>query len=259
MSYDVVIPAGRKDVARVGQCVDSLAFLDPQPDTVTVVTPDPLMVPSLGRVGVRVLRDADVFDFERVGPQPNWVFQQFVKLFQDVTANDAYMTVDADLVFLKPFKVFAADGRPVFWRFPLATLYEGSFRFMEDAWGMGRVLPFSTVCHMMMFDKGITREMLGDFVRRHPCPEGLGAVEHLYRYAAEGSCERWCIGDYDTYPNYVEARHSGRYDFGVVVGFDLNCYCEVSPEFVDNVRREAVERFSADVMVVHCRVSEDSF
>lgn len=258
MKYDVLIPVGKRDVARVGFCVESLRWLDPQPDSVTVVTPDPALVPRLDRPGVRVVRDSDVLDLERVGPQGNWVFQQFIKLFQGVTENSLYMTVDSDLVFLRPFKVFADDGRPLFWRFPLAGAHGGFQSFMRDAWGLEGPKAHSMVCHMMMFDRKFVQEMLDVFVRLHPCPEGMGRVEHLYRYAAERSCDKWCISEYESYASYMEARHPGVYGLKGAVCFELARYCSVDVGFVAYVVAEAL-KISADVVVVHCRMGKDSF
>lgn len=277
MKYDVVIPCGTRDVHRVSLCVESIKFLNPQPERIYIVTPNRDDASGLkSDIPIQVVTDDEVFRFNRKGPTPNWIFQQFIKLFQGVTKNDLYLAVDSDLVFVKPFDVFGYNGKKIFWRYSFANEPDSVYKLIKEAIGVDKVLPYHMMCHFMMFDRKLCGELLDEFIKRHPS-ERLNKKELFYSWDVENhkkeSFYDWVIDNYkegeltmsewETYSNFVESRYPGLYDVKKIGGWDLPMYVPISKGVVMDVIKNGVGgvKINDEVMVVtvHSRVGQDSF
>jgi hypothetical protein len=253
VKYDVIIPAGKKDVHRVPFCVASLKYLNPQPENVFIVTPDP----SLVSLPVNVLADADVFKFTKKG---NWVFQQFVKLFQPFTPNDLYLSVDADLIFAQPFNVFDEGGKLVFFRYKFAGNADSVFKFIEVSLGIPRVIPHVMMSHFMMFNRPVCRELMERFIEVHPLVPGKTPEEHFYDWVLANQSGDISMSEFELYSNFVATRHPEMYEIRVTEAWDVPYYDKVTGEFVEAMKKELETKYKpVPVITVHSRLGEDSF
>lgn len=256
MKYDVVIPSGRRDVHRVPLCVESLKYLDPQPENIYVITPDPSMVAT--GLPIQVLSDDDVFKFDRKGKNPNWLFQQFIKLFQNITKNDCYMAVDSDTVFLRKFPVLSPNNKPMFWRLDYATNTEEAYRFINESIGVERILPYSMMAHSMMFDKGICNHLLAEFIKLHPNTEKQPVV-HFYDWTVENmDTGRVALSEWELYANFVANRYPILYDDRIITGIDGPVNSFVPEDIVRGMVEVNKNKFW-DILAIHSRTHGDSY
>lgn len=45
-------------------------------------------------------------DMSKCKYRPNWIYQQYLKMFQNVTKNDLYLTIDSDVIFNRSMSMF---------------------------------------------------------------------------------------------------------------------------------------------------------
>lgn len=97
-------------------------------------------------------------DLSKVKYRPNWIYQQYLKMFQNVTRHNLYLTVDADVIFIKPFPLFS-DGKRI--------LYSGwqqnhrpYFEFQELMFDLPRDFDSTFISDTNFFDKKLIDELL---------------------------------------------------------------------------------------------------
>ena len=86
--FDVFIVSAPKDHNKLPYVIDSIRTnLCDSCGEIIVVSPTPI---DIKIEGVKQFRDEEVLTIQRnlIPHRPNWIFQQFLKLFQDVTKND---------------------------------------------------------------------------------------------------------------------------------------------------------------------------
>ena len=127
-----------------------------------LVVPDPDVVASYACERVTIHADMDVcpFDRDRFLWRSNWVYQQFIKLFQQVTSTDWYLCFCSDLVLNKNYPVFLRDtplmvlGRDRFNRMDQYNLFnEKMIRLKETA-------PYNFISDGPLYNREIINDML---------------------------------------------------------------------------------------------------
>lgn len=159
--FETVIPCAPVDTNKLPYVIDALtSFTDTI--SVNVITPDPMLVDTTRdyRVPVRVYADENVikFDRSRFKYRPNWIFQQFIKLFQNVTLTDWYLVIDADLLFNRPIPFFH-DDKPVF-MLGLDQRHDPYFEFNKRMLGIGKTYPYSFLSECTLYSKYIVADLL---------------------------------------------------------------------------------------------------
>jgi hypothetical protein len=91
--------------------------------------------------------------------RPNWVYQQFLKLFQRETKNDYYLVVDCDTIINRPLKMFDDDGRPI-WYISWEQNNPPYYRFCQAMFGWGRIYPHSFLADMGFYRKSAVETLL---------------------------------------------------------------------------------------------------
>jgi hypothetical protein len=238
--------------------------LNPQPETIYVVTPEP---EQLAGLPITAVADDEVFKFNRRGNTPNWIFQQFVKLFQGITKNDLYLVVDSDLVFIKPFRVFSDNGKMFLWRYSYSGNTESAYRMVTEALGIKRVLP-SMMSHFMMFDRTICRGILDEFARLHPVCEGKSLESCFYDWVVDMMSlpeDKFALSEWELYANFAVQKHRGRYELKEITGWDLPVYVPVTKNYAQGLIGQAISEIEKkvykeiDVLTIHSRLARDSF
>jgi hypothetical protein len=215
MDYEVVIPAAPKDFNKLPYVINSLRYLNPQPRGFHVIAP----WRQLGDIPwrdfnylARIHHDKDVLpglnpeaahNFRR----PQWVFQQFVKLFNNVTNTDRYLIVDSDLIVNRQVDLFNEQGKPIFF-LGVDQNHSPYFRCSKETFGFGREYPFSFISEIMMFDKRLIPRLLDEFRWKHGTFDSFTGmaegITELYAFVTQRACEDWIPADYEIYGNFVE-------------------------------------------------------
>lgn len=160
MEIDLFIPGAPKDYTKIPYILKSVQQNVPDIKRAFVVTPDKI---ELGDVGFPVisLRDNEVLDInpEMFSYRPKWVYQQFLKLFQDVT-DDWYMVIDADRFFNR--RVILWDKKPIMLFLNYDQYHDPYFVFNQRMLGFGKTYKHSFLSECTLYSKSLIQEMLHD-------------------------------------------------------------------------------------------------
>lgn len=226
MDYDVVIPATFKDYHKLPYCVQSLKYLNPAPKTINIITPTEIDISWFEKIEMPGLCSiSNVLEksvFPDLNPleaknfrRPQWIYQQFIKLFHfienDCTTkeNDNYLVVDSDLILLKKLHLLGENGRPNFF-LGVDQNHKPYFNMMEECLGFGRTYPHSFISELMLFNKVGTVELLHNIYFNlitkgvFKLTENKVMLSEVYEEICKKSCENWIPADYEIYGNYIE-------------------------------------------------------
>jgi len=156
---ELFLCAAPKDYNKIPWALQGVADHIPEITTAHVVTPDPLDFTNLTRLEVRKYTDYDVLQFPHdIFPyRANWIFQQFLKLFQNVT-EDEYLVIDADTIILRDLELHL-NGKPVFMLG--RDQPEGAYHeFNQIILGTRRPYPHSLISECTLYQRHYIWEML---------------------------------------------------------------------------------------------------
>lgn len=161
---EAVIPVIEKDLNKLPYVINRLYKHIRYLTYVHVVTPDPGAIKdNLGR-GVAVHADQDVFPFDasKFKFRPNWVYQQFIKLFQDVTDTRWFISCDADLFVNRDLPLFGPTGKPRLFRSRDPNQRIGQYAKF-NAWALGddyKPLNFAIMNDIALYNRGVIDALL---------------------------------------------------------------------------------------------------
>jgi hypothetical protein len=229
MDYEVVIPAAAKDYVKLPFLIESLGYLNPKPQCVRIICPLSQQPPRLpypmkdkdngvfNRFSVNVHDELNILpglsphaavNFRR----PPWIYQQFIKLFQDITDTRHYLVIDADLVINHHLDLLTGD-KPKFF-LGIDQNHEPYFRYSQDLFGFGREYNHSFISEIMMFDKYIINALLHFYHVEATETAGFNrdeSIRHLYDTTCARACDEWMPADYELYGNFVEKFYPNQY------------------------------------------------
>lgn len=166
--YDVIIKSTYKDYHKLPLVIDSLAYLNPVPDNIYILTPDGFR-PSGTDFDLKIISimDEDVvphIDRSRLEckRRKNWVWVNLVSITQEFTQNDLYLDVQSDNFFLRPIDIFE-NGKPkLFQSVNSKTNNDGSlpyFKFSENVFGIEKMnRGYSYIIEFLMYDRKLLKE-----------------------------------------------------------------------------------------------------
>ena len=199
---DMIIPAAPKDYNKLPYVIGAACqFIEIE--TIHVIVPN---TNDIGYSWDNVIfhNDDEILPYDRSRLQwrPNWVFQQLLKMFQEVTQHDWFLVMDADIFAARPIPLWTEKGKPI--------LYLGRdqrhgpyFSFNERILGFGKVHPWSFLSECTLYNKGLVREMLAH------C--GLTRDEFWERLL-EITTVVCCPADAELYGSYVTHEHPDLYE-----------------------------------------------
>jgi len=197
---DVFIVCCKKDYLKLPYCVDSVRRNIKNIDEIHICSPEKIEVE-----GTIWHDEKDILhvDKSRISHRPNWVYQQLLKLFQNVTKTEYYLTIDSDTIVNRPIEFFNENGNPIWYKgFPQNNY--PYFRFMKEMFGLEKVVNFSFIADMNFFNKNLIAEMLNRY--GHTIESFL---EKLYNITKHDECY---IGEPELYGNYVMKYHPELYE-----------------------------------------------
>lgn len=190
-NYDVIIPVAYKDHVKVPFCVEGLQYLDPQPEKIFIVSSKKINISGCEWVDEREVLDIELDEI--VYRRNNWIYQQLLKVCQDFS-DEWFMTVDSDLIFKKPLKVFSDNGLPVYYFNNHPQYHMPYFDFMQKVWGLNKIINNSFISDFMIFRKKLCRELI---------PDQRKFLQQLNQIISED-----CLfSEFETYGNYMAKKY----------------------------------------------------
>jgi len=197
--YDVLIKSGTKDYVKLPFVIETIKFLNPQPEKIFLINPDGFKPEGTSYDDKLVaVKDEVVFpgcDRQKLNHRPNWCFATFMALFQDVTEQDYYLDIQSDNLFVNPVELFNEEGKPKFFMSPQHSHYHQQyFNYSKSMFNLDRVGSDSFIIDFMMYNKKVSKEIL----------EPYGDFNNLYEKSCEiinGNCypteqdlfANWCL------------------------------------------------------------------
>lgn len=208
-NYDIIIKSGVKDYYKLPWVIESLKWLNPQPEGVYIISPDGILPDSVRYSSImHAVKDKEVFpgfDRRRIKHRPNWTTTSIMALFQDVTKNDLYLDVQSDNVFTQEIDLFTGD-KPNFFISPQhAHYHQPYFSFSEDAFGLSKDSENidSFIVEFMMYDKNIAWELIASY----------GDIDYFLNYAVTIINDSCYPADQEIYGNWCLQKHFGDHEF----------------------------------------------
>lgn len=197
---DLVIPAAPKDYGKLKYVIPLVRkFIDVE--TIHIITPEPVTLPDVDAV---YHGDDDVlpYDRTRLGYRPDWIFQQLLKIFQDVTENDWFLVVDADVFVCRHIPLWTTQGNPILnlGRNQQCAPY---FNFNEQLLGFGREYPWSFLSECTLYNKQMVRDML-QFCAL--------TMDEFWEVVVDITSPECHMGDAEFYGSYIVHEHPERYE-----------------------------------------------
>lgn len=218
--FEVVIPVHQKDYSKLPYVLTRL-YRYTEPQLVHLITPEPATLPSLNarlKPHVRVHADCDVLSIPRpkgykMGrtDSHNWVWQQFLKLFQNVTETEWFLGMDADLLMNAPYPLFI-EGKPamVLSRNPF-EVHEPYRVFNQVMLGLDK-LPWSHLSDATLYSRSIIKDMLS--------ASGYDVAAFIQR-AAEVINPDCYPADAEIYGAWIATKHPALYHY-VLLNNEMN-------------------------------------
>ncbi len=163
--YDILIPVAEKDFVKLRFVWESIIINLSGFDKIHCISNVKMPV-SLRLPGVEYYTDADVIDFDfmrftgTIKGHEGWYIQQYIKLFQKVTADD-YLEVDADVFFNRKVDIIE-NGKPSF-LFGRDQHHLPYFNLMKKLFDLDRVNWHSFINETMFFKREIINHFLDSF------------------------------------------------------------------------------------------------
>jgi len=211
--YDVVIKAHYKDYHKLDLVVDSLKYLNPEPENIYILTQDGYYPKdTIFDHKIIFIKDDQVvpyIDRSRLTHRPNWNWINLVSIFQEFTENDLYLDVQSDNFFTQPIDLFDGDGKP---RIFQSTVNSGNnkghrpyFEFSERVFDLEKVNDgYSYIIEFLMYDRRILKEF---FEQRYTSFESM--IEMVYNSIDNQSYP----ADQEIFGNLIEKHYPDRYSF----------------------------------------------
>jgi hypothetical protein len=160
MKFDIFLCCAKKDYIKLPYTLKAIEEHVPGFENIYICTPTSIDI-GTHRDNVHYYLDKEVLDVDPLlwRHRPSWVYQQFLKLFQKVSKNDLYVTIDTDNIINRSLPFFTEDGKPI-WYSSVPHNHVQYFKFQEKMLGFGRVFEKSFVADMNFFSKSMINEML---------------------------------------------------------------------------------------------------
>lgn len=214
MSFDIIILSHNKDYNKLPYLIESvknnvIGFKD-----IHIISPDKI-IDKIEGVYYHTDKEALPFNAETnklwdewvksnsfTRQKPNWILQQFIKLFNVVTKND-YLIIDSDIIFIKKIDV-VENEKPNF--FLGRNQYNREyFTFMKNILSLEKMNDWSFICELMLFKKNIINDMLNNHFK--------GDYNEFIKQSIRLINNNCFISEFELYGNYVMKKFPNEYNF----------------------------------------------
>ncbi|MCK9446153.1 hypothetical protein M0Q50_04585 [bacterium] len=164
MIYDIVIVAHEKDFHKLEYCIkyacENLEF-----DEIHLILSerlDYLDKDKLEKFNKPIFyhKETDVLKInkDKIKFRPNWIYQMYLKMFQNVTKNDNFLVIESDAIINSKLSFF--DNNKTIFHLGIDQNNEQYYNFNRKMLNIGREYNFSFISELMMYNKNIVNDMI---------------------------------------------------------------------------------------------------
>ena len=199
MKADLIIPLAVKDYNKIGYVINSVREFVTDVKDIHIITPNVIRM-----AGHNVFQhlDSDVLPYDRseIEYRPSWVFQQMLKIFQNVTKNDWFLVMDADIFVNKKLPLFE-NGTPILY-LGREQYHRHYFEFNKIMMGIEKPYQHSFISEFTLYNKKVVRDML-DFMNL--------TLDEFWDKSVKTINDGCYPGDAELYGSYVYAQQPNLY------------------------------------------------
>jgi hypothetical protein len=210
--YDVVIKSHPKDYYKLDLVVESLHYLNPQPENVYILTPDGFY-PKNTSYDSKIIYITDdevipAIDRKKLKHRPNWNWINLVTILQSFTQNHFYLDVQSDNFFIKKIDLFDSSGKPRIFQSTFNDInnagHKPYFNFSEKVFDIPKINEgYSYIIEFVLYD----RRKLSKLFEKYTDIDDL--LEACYCSVTNESYP----ADQEIYGNLLEKHFSSEYEF----------------------------------------------
>lgn len=159
MKYDIFLTCAPKDFLKLPYVLEAIENSLSGYDEIVICVPYP--PPDSEKLRrVRWVGDQEVLPVNpmRWKYRPGWIYQQFLKLFQDETKNRWYVTIDCDTILNRPLPLF--DGDKPIWYHGWPQHNHPYYNFNMEMLELENVYKGTFLADMNFFNKDLIAAML---------------------------------------------------------------------------------------------------
>lgn len=197
-NYDVFIPCIAKDVHKLPYVVGQVKrYLTPENIYISMPQgqkPDIDLGDSVIWVEDQEILENPEELKSKITFRPNWIFQQFLKMFQNVTKNDYFLTIDADTIICRKLEMFNLNDKPC-WYYGWDQWHRPYFDFMSGKFNMTRKLDHTAIGDIGLFNKKLVNRFLNE--------NGYSSGREMLEKLGGTMTPFFHFSEFETYGNYV--------------------------------------------------------
>lgn len=187
---DILIVAHNKDFNKLKFVISSIRqYISEAEDIHLIVNIINKEIEDLTDVIIHHEDDVLKIDKEKIKFRSMWIYQQLLKLFQDVTKTE-YLVIDADAIINKPLQIKTINKHNIF--IGNNKHHDPYFNFNQQILGIKKYYNKSFICEIMLFNKEIIKKMLGNYTIN-------SFIEKCYNIINK----KCYMSEYELYGNYL--------------------------------------------------------
>lgn len=211
-SYDVVIKSHPKDYYKLDLVVESLRYLNPQPENIYILSPDGFY-PKNTSYDSKIIYITDdqvspYIDRNKLNQRPNWNWINLVTILQTFTEKDFYLDVQADNFFIKQVDLFSESGKPKIFQSTFNDInnigHRPYFNFSEKVFEIPKInTGYSYIIEFLLYDRKKLKKIIDQY----------SSVDELLETCYKNVNRESYPADQEIYGNLLEKYFSSEYEF----------------------------------------------
>lgn len=223
-SFDVVIPAHKKDLATLNHCISGIRKNIPAARRIIVISKE-----KYNDKAEWFDESLFPFSYQEIsdlvgGSNVGWNFQQLLKLYSPLVIPDILpnvLIVDSDTVFLRKVEFFSAEGLPLYnlskdRDLDKSKFHQTTFNHVQ------KILPeitkkfpqkfenISGICHHMLFQKHIIEELFAMVQKAD------GSNDPFYKIFLKNAENSFGVAEYNLYFYFLVSFHPESYKIRIL-------------------------------------------
>ena len=203
MIYDVLIVAHEKDYIKLDIVIDYIKKNVVKYNSIHLIVKEKSAVPSFKEVQIHNEQDVLALPFEKINFfRPNWIYQQMLKLLQNVTLDD-YLVVDSDTIINKQLDVVNNNEVSYFFHTENQN-HTPYFTYMEKYFSIKRNYDFSFISEIMFFNRKRIKEL---FLIRN-----LNNINQIIEFLCNSNTPDVYLSEFELYGNFITEKYKQSYE-----------------------------------------------
>jgi hypothetical protein len=222
--YDIIIVATYKDFHKIKFLYKSIIDNLKNYNKIYCFCPE---LPSELIENITYIKDIDVLniDMSSIKIRPNWIYQQYLKLLQNITI-DQYLVIDADIIINKPLEIFT-NNKPNFLT-DININRKPFFYYSKIMFDIDREYEYSFINEIMLFNRNIINEMILTKFENN---------EDFIKKSNEIITSTCYISEYELYGNYVYKTNKEKYNYVKLFSLALNKFLWSDDDIIELIEK----------------------